>query len=84
MVEVRADLNTVTVTCDGRVVAVHDRCWATAQTITDPVHVSTAARLRQVFNNPAPAAQELTRDLAEYDTAFGVAISTVTSDGQVA
>jgi hypothetical protein len=36
MVEARADLTTVSVTCDGRVVATHDQCWATGQTITDP------------------------------------------------
>ena len=85
MVEVRADLATVTVTCEGRVVAAHDRCWATTQTITDPAHVATAGRLRQAFHSPTTAAPELTRDLADYDTAFGVTITTGdTADGQVA
>jgi hypothetical protein len=37
-VDVVADLQTVTVTCAGRVVASHPRCWAAHQTITDPEH----------------------------------------------
>ena len=82
MLAVRADLAVVTVTCDGRTVAVHDRCPATGQTITDPEHVATARRLRQeLASSPAVVVDDLARDLREYDTAFGVAAST---DGQVA
>jgi transposase len=86
MVEVHADLDTVTVTCDGRAVATHPRCWATAQTITDPDHVATARRLWQaILAPPAVAPDALLRDLADYDTAFGVDLDTrVGTDGQVA
>ena len=37
-VQVAADLDTVTVTLAGKVVAEHDRCWARHQSITDPAH----------------------------------------------
>jgi transposase len=39
-VEVAADLDTVTVTCAGRVVGAHPRCWARRQSITDPQHAA--------------------------------------------
>lgn len=86
MVEVRADLTMVTVTCDHRIVAVHARCWATGQILTDVAHVITARRLRHEFASGSPAAapdpvDELARDLADYDHAFGVALST---DGPMA
>jgi hypothetical protein len=83
MVTVHADLTTVTVTCAGRVVATHPRCWATAQTITDPAHVATARRLREAILHPAAVTADdgLGRDLSDYDAAFGVDL---TSDGQVA
>lgn len=82
MVAVHADLDAVTVTCDGRVVATHQRCWATGQTITDPAHVATARRLRQASLEPAATADDgLRRNLADYDTAFGVDLE---ADGQVA
>lgn len=58
------------------------RCWATGQTITDPAHVDTAKALRQaILAPPTTAPDELTRDLADYDTAFGVDLG---ADGQVA
>jgi hypothetical protein len=86
MVEVHADLDAVTATCDGRAVATHQRCWATAQTITDPEHVATARRLRQaILAPPAVAPDGLLRDLADYDTAFGVDLDIrVETGGQVA
>ncbi len=72
----------------GRLLAVHDRCWAGRQTLTDPAHVATAAALRRQFQvGPPPAAGDhLVRDLADYDRAFGVDFNagTVTSDGEVA
>ena len=37
-VDVCADATQVEVTCDGKTVARHDRCWARHQSITDPVH----------------------------------------------
>lgn len=88
LVEVSTTLNQVTVSRAGRLLAVHDRCWAARQTLTDPGHVETAAGLRQQFQaGPPPAAGDhLVRDLADYDRAFGVDFTTgtVTSDGEVA
>ncbi|NMM25401.1 MAG: hypothetical protein HHJ11_18345 [Phycicoccus sp.] len=82
MVAVRADLAVVTITCDGRTVGIHDRHPATGQTITDPVHVATARRLREELASPRPAVvDDLARDLRDYDTAFGVVANT---QGQVA
>lgn len=46
-VEVHADLERVRVTCDGRLVADHQRCWAARQTITDPDHRKAADVLRR-------------------------------------
>jgi hypothetical protein len=46
-VEVAAGLEEVTVTCQGRQVARHPRCWAAHQSITDPAHAAAAAQLRQ-------------------------------------
>jgi transposase len=88
LVEVSTTLNQVTVSRAGRLLAVHDRCWAARQTLTDPAHVATAAALRQQFQaGPPPAAGDhLVRDLADYDRAFGVDLTTgtVTSNGEVA
>jgi hypothetical protein len=78
MVEVRADLERVHVSCDGRAVADHTRSWGNALTVTDPAHVQAAARLRHAFQNPPrpPAeADVMLRNLADYDAAFGVEIS---------
>lgn len=76
MVTVRADLEHVTATCEGRLVASHARAWGSAQTITNPVHVTEARRLREQFQTPrtVPVDIDLRRDLADYDTAFGVHI----------
>jgi len=63
-VEVLADLSTVTIACAGRAVAVHDRCWAKHQTITDPQHRETAEqlqRLPRVAPPPAGRAGRATR-----------------------
>jgi hypothetical protein len=73
-VEVVADLERVRAWCDGRLVADHDRCWARHQTISDPAHVSAAARLRaehRGLQRGGPGEVEL-RCLADYDTAFGL------------
>ncbi len=48
-------------------------------TITDPDHVTTAARLREAFGRPRPMPADtdvVLRDLADYDTAFGVDLDT--------
>lgn len=77
MVDVTADLERVRVRFGGQLIADHARSWANAATITDPEHVQTAQRLREAFQQPrqAPALDEgLVRDLADYDTAFGVSI----------
>lgn len=77
MVSVRADLDQVTVALDGRLVASHRRVWGSAHTITDPAHVIEARRLREAFQSPRPVPppdDDLHRDLADYDAAFGVHI----------
>lgn len=73
-VDVHADLTRVEVRHEGRLVAAHDRVWARGQTITDPAHVAAAQQLRRDFQHP-PAVDpgdELVRDLADYDRAFGL------------
>jgi transposase len=74
-VEVTADLSRVRVTCDGRVVADHERCWAKHQTLTDPAHLETAQALRSARRLavvPVPRGDEVEqRDLAVYDLLSG-------------
>ncbi len=74
MVDVTADLDRVRVRLDGRIVADHARVWARGSTVADPAHVETAKRLREQFQQPrpVPAGDDLTRDLADYDRAFGL------------
>ena len=75
MVDVAADLDRVRVRCEGRIVAEHARVWARGTTVTDPAHVETAAGLRKQFQQPravAAAGDDLARDLADYDRAFGL------------
>lgn len=88
LVEVSTTLDQVIVSRAGRLLAAHDRCWATRQTLTDPVHVATAAVLRRQFQAgpPSPADDQLVRDLADYDRAFGVDFITAAaaSEGEVA
>ena len=77
MVDVTADLERVQVSFGGKVVADHARSWDTAATITDPEHVHAARRLREAFQQSRPAQvpdEVVLRDLADYDTAFGVNI----------
>ena len=70
-VEIRADLQTVTVTCDGREVARHHRSLVPHQVVTDPAHRSAAHELRterRELLRAAPAGVEVeVRDLAAYD-----------------
>jgi hypothetical protein len=88
LVEVSTTVAQVTVSRAGRLLAVHDRCWAARQTLTDPAHVQAAAALRRQFQAgpPLPAGDQLVRDLSDYDRAFGVDFTTaaVTSNGEVA
>jgi hypothetical protein len=79
MVDILADLDQITVHLGVRLVAQHPRSWGNALTITDPVHVTTAARLREAFGRPRPVTdtgEVVLRDLAEYDAAFGVDLDT--------
>lgn len=83
-VDIVADLDRVRVTCAGRLVADHARCWARAATITDPVHVATAARLRTAWQDEERARARAgdrrhldghpvpLRALPDYDALFGV------------
>lgn len=74
-VEVVGDCEQVTVFCDGRQVAAHQRCWATGQAITDPIHRQAAAQLRaarRLVAVPAVATEVEHRALSDYDRTFGV------------
>jgi transposase len=74
-VEVTADLGRVRVTCGGRAVADHERCWARHQTISDPAHLAAAKALRtarRLAAVPGPRTDEVEqRDLAVYDQLTG-------------
>jgi hypothetical protein len=81
LVDVYAGLSTVVVSCAGMVVAVHERCWAARQTITDPAHVATAAQLRSAYRartaemrGPTAAAGAVVgmRALSDYDEIFAL------------
>ena len=74
MVDVHADLARVTVRHGGVIVAEHNRVMGSAQVVTDPAHVTAAATMRTQFQTQTPVetADGLERDLADYDTAFGV------------
>jgi len=85
-VDVHADLGKVEIRREGRLVAAHDRVWARRMTITDPVHLATAKLLREQFQRPRPTPSsddDLVRDLADYDRAFGL-IEGSLADGEVA
>lgn len=75
IVDVSADLERVRVRWGGRVIADHPRVWARGMVITDPAHRDASAVLRRQFQQPrlAPVDDDLTRDLADYDRAFGLA-----------
>jgi hypothetical protein len=74
-IEVTADLHRVRVTCDGRVAAEHERCWARHQTLTDPAHLAAAKTLRtarRLAAVPGPREADVEqRDLAVYDQLCG-------------
>lgn len=80
-VDAAASLTEVIVRIDGQIIARHERCWAARQTITDPDHVTTAARLRAHYQAVArrPGARHhldghpvQLRALSDYDAMFGV------------
>jgi hypothetical protein len=83
MIDVTADLDTVTARCGGTLVACHPRSWARRQTISDPAHVAAAARLRAdyqrartVSSGSAGDESGLVRNLADYDARFGIDFDT--------
>lgn len=81
LVEVRADLQAITVTLAGRPVARHERCWADHQTITDLQHQQAAADLRAQLSaqrkQPKPDGQDVEqRPLSDYDAVFGLDLDT--------
>jgi hypothetical protein len=51
--------------------------WARGITVSDPTHVTAAARLREQTWQPRVIDDQMTRDLTDYDRAFGL-------DGEVA
>jgi transposase len=81
-VDVTASLTTVTVYCDGQIVARHDRSWAKHGVITDPDHQATAGQMRQHLADERRRRQALRqhsdghpvaiRALPDYDALFGV------------
>jgi len=81
-VEVHADLARVWVTCDGKKVADHARCWARHQSISEFEHLVAAKALRRgrleilaasaARLHPAQVGQVETRELASYDRVLGL------------
>lgn len=75
-VDIRADAEHVDVTCDGKPVAHHQRCWAAHQSITDPLHRDAATLLRAAQRHAgktSPIRTEVEhRNLADYDRLFGL------------
>jgi transposase len=74
-VDVSADATHVQVSCDGKPVAWHDRCWARHQSITNPAHRLAADELRAAHRiasvTPIVTPVE-SRDLSDYDRMFGI------------
>jgi transposase len=82
-VAVTADLEQVSVSCDGSDVARHRRCWARHQSITDPAHAAAAAKLRaarRLAAAPTAMTEVEQRDLADYDRLFGPSTETTDRD----
>ena len=71
MVDVTADLDRIRARVEGRLVSDHVQVWARGATVTDPVHRQTAQDLRERAREPR-AVEDLARDLADYDRAFGL------------
>ena len=80
LVEVVADLATVTIRRGGALVGQHVRSWARHQTVTDLDHARAATLMRQDYQDSGRDRRGLRgdltevthRDLADYDRAFGV------------
>jgi transposase len=89
-VEVTATAHAVTVSCDGTVVARHDRSWAKHSVITDSAHAATAKLMRHTLAEDRQRRQAATRHhtdghpvtlrvLHDYDALFGVDFNPATS-----
>lgn len=82
LVDVTASPGTVTVRCDGQIIAAHPRSWARQAVITDPAHQATATAMRQALAADRAARQQgrrhgdgtavMLRALPDYDALFGV------------
>ena len=74
-VEVDADLDTVVVTCDGKVVAAHQRCWAGTRRSPTPSTTGGPALAYRAAHRSAPrratARRSQQRDLADYEPRSG-------------
>jgi transposase len=76
IVDVHGSLDRVRVTCEGRVVADHKRCFCKGSAVCDPAHVQSAKALRENFQAASRAntrtydavSQVAQADLASYDT----------------
>lgn len=86
-VDVSASPGRVTVFCDGKVVARHDRSWARHDVVRDPAHVAAAAVLRREHQQRRDSARDaaraqqrahadghtvVLRALPDYDALFGI------------
>jgi hypothetical protein len=82
MVHVQADTDIVEISCGGKLVGQHQRCWAHEQTITTPAHLAMAKQLRIAYWADQRARENVRRHadgtpvqlrpLADYDRLFGV------------
>jgi transposase len=85
LVEVTADLERVRVTCEGKLVADHRRCWARHQSLTDPVHARAAEALREKRSRLHLQRSEVEveqRVLADYDRALGLDLPSLSPSGR--
>ncbi|MCA1842691.1 MAG: IS21 family transposase [Actinobacteria bacterium] len=83
-VEVQANLERAVVTCEGRIVAEHVRCWARHQTLTDPVHARAAEALRRdrgMLRLDRAEVDVERRALTDYDRALGVDLASPSPSG---
>ena len=75
-IEVAAGLDRVTVACDGKTVASHERIQDRHQTVTDPGRYAATAKALQreriTIARPPREAEVQIRCLADYDTALGL------------
>ncbi|UYY83519.1 IS21 family transposase [Arthrobacter sp. YA7-1] len=87
LIDIRADLATVTAHLGPRLLASHERSWGQRGTITDPEHLHIAGTLRaQLGERPRSrnTASEVIvpmRNLADYDTLFNINLAQPTEQG---